>query len=87
MFVVYVLRSRITARYYIGHTSNLQNRLSKHNAGYVRSTKAYIPWEIVYSENFDSKSNAYRREMQIKSYKGGRAFKTLLNIESHGGVA
>jgi len=34
----------------ICQTNNVAGRLLRHNNGYVKSTKAYVPWEIVYSE-------------------------------------
>ena len=79
MYIVYILKSIKFDRYYIGHTANLDKRLKDHNRGKVRSTKAYIPWDIVYQETYSSKSDAYKREIQIKSYKSGDAFKNLLN--------
>ncbi len=78
MFVVYVLRSQVNNRHYIGHTRDIQARLKKHNDGRVRSTKSGVPWQVVYTENFQTKNDAYRRELEIKSYKGGEAFKKLL---------
>ena len=82
MFIVYILKSTIFNRYYIGHTSNLSKRIEDHNSGKTRSTKAYKPWELIYSEKFDSKSEAFKREMQIKSYKSGSAFQKLLKRDS-----
>ena len=78
MFYVYILRSRIKERFYIGHTADYVKRLNEHNRGKVKSTKAYLPWEIVHLENFDNKSDAFKREMLIKSYKSGEAFKSLI---------
>lgn len=78
MFQVYILESQIKSRHYIGHTNNLENRLCCHNAGKVRSTKVYRPWKVVYTEECDTKNDAYKREQQIKSYKGGEAFKRLI---------
>ena len=78
MFFVYILRSKKSERYYTGHTSNIDKRLKEHNSGKVRSTKAYVPWEIIYSEKYESKSEAFQREMQIKKYKSGEAFKKLI---------
>lgn len=78
MYQVYILESGIQTRYYIGHSHNLAERLMNHNSGKVRSTKAYRPWKIVYSELCESKQEAYKREFQIKSYKGGEAFKKLI---------
>ena len=78
MYEVYILKSEAYTRYYIGHSHNTAERLVTHNNGTVRSTKAYRPWKIVYSEPFANKQEAYKRERQIKSYKGGEAFKKLI---------
>ena len=78
MFRVYILKSLDYNRYYVGHTANLEKRLKEHNTGKVRSTKAYKYWKIVYSEIKQNKKEAYRREMQIKSFKHGEAFKKLI---------
>jgi hypothetical protein len=45
---VYILKSLIKDRFYIGCTANLGNRLKEHNLGKTRSTKTYKPWKIVY---------------------------------------
>ena len=79
MYFVYILKSLIHNRYYTGSTGDLKKRLNYHNSGKVKSTKNYKPWEIIYIENFNTKSEALRREKQIKSYKGGEAFKKLIN--------
>ncbi|MGK9477120.1 GIY-YIG nuclease family protein [Melioribacter sp. OK-6-Me] len=79
MFYVYILRSEVTEKYYIGHTANYEKRLKDHNRGKVRSTKPFVPWKIVYLEEYNSKSEAFKREMQIKSYKSGEAFRRLIN--------
>ena len=80
MYFVYIIKSLIVSRYYIGSTENVDRRLSDHNSGKVKSTKAYKPWEIVYLERFDIKSDALKREKQIKSYRSGNAFKKLLGL-------
>ena len=79
MYYTYILKSQRNGRYYIGSTDNLDERLKRHNAGRNKSTKAGIPWKLIYSEMFATKQEAYRREMQIKSYKNGEAFKKLIN--------
>ena len=78
IYFVYILKSIKTQRYYVGHTKDVNLRLIQHNAGKVRSTKSFVPWELIYMEELENKSEAYKREMQIKSYKGGVAFKKLL---------
>ena len=79
MFVVYILKSISNSRYYIGMTSNIDQRLRDHNSGANRSTKNKGPWELIYTEVFDTKDEAFKRERKIKSYKGGQAFKRLIN--------
>jgi len=83
MYTVYIIQSEKNARYYIGYTHELENRLKYHNSGATRSTRPYRPWKIVYTEMFRTKKEAWLREHKIKSYKGGEAFKKLLL----GGVA
>jgi len=80
MYYVYILKSINGNHYYIGHTYDLDKRLTEHNSGLVKSTKKYLPWEIIYTEPYETKSEAYRRELQIKSYKGGTAFKKLIDV-------
>ncbi|KAA0242406.1 MAG: GIY-YIG nuclease family protein, partial [Chlorobiota bacterium] len=55
MFYVYILKSLKVDRYYIGHTKDLERRLTEHNSSKTRSTKAYVPWKIVYCEKFLTK--------------------------------
>jgi len=80
MYKVYILQSTKYGRYYIGHTNNLVDRLRRHNKGYVKSTTKFKPWQLVFFENFNTKSEAHRREMEIKSYKSGIKFKKLLGL-------
>ena len=79
MYLVYILQSLKDKSYYIGHAQDLKVRLKRHNSGRVRSTKSQLPWMLVYQEEYQTKQEAYRRELQIKRYKGGEAFKKLLN--------
>lgn len=79
-YSVYILRSEKTHRFYIGQSNNIGGRLQEHNAGKTKSTKAGAPWLVVHQEQFDSRSEAFAREQQIKRYKGGEAFKKLLGL-------
>jgi putative endonuclease len=56
----------------------VNDRLIRHNKGDVKSTKVGAPWRIIYVENFTSMIEARKREKQIKSWKGGNAFKNLV---------
>ncbi len=78
MYHVYILKSQKTSRYYIGSTGNLLDRLVRHNSGRSKSTKKEMPWKLVYSELYSSRKEAVKREKQIKSHHGGKAFKRLI---------
>ena len=77
-YYVYILKSLKDHKFYIGSTSDIAARLYFHNAGFQRSTRHRIPFILVYQELFMSKASALQREKQIKSFKGGEAFKKLL---------
>ena len=69
-FYAYVLRSSKDGRYYYGSTSDLTKRMSNHNSGKVKSTKHRRPLKLIYSEEFDSKTEAIKRENFFKSMDG-----------------
>lgn len=73
MYYVYILKSKIDDSFYIGYTNNLDRRLEEHNEGKSRYTSKKTPWEIVYSEEFEEKSDAIKRELFLKKQKS-RAF-------------
>ena len=53
---------------YTGITNNLDRRLKAHNAGTAsKYTRGRRPVVMVYQETAETKSNALRREIQIKS--------------------
>ena len=84
MVYCYILYSKILDKFYIGHTAeNLEERLHKHLSNHKGFTAKSKDWEIIYSETFETKSEAYKREMQIKSWKS--KIKITKLIESSAG--
>ena len=79
MFYVYILRSLVNNRYYVGCTNDLENWLDKHNHGYVQSTKTYRPWEMIYHEAYGTLIEARKREREIKSWKSRKRIEALIN--------
>lgn len=79
MFVVYILRSLKDGSYYTGHTGNLEERFRRHNAGMCRYTRRARPFELVCTEAFATRGEAMKREKEVKSFKGGGAFKKLVS--------
>ncbi|MBI4090273.1 MAG: GIY-YIG nuclease family protein [Candidatus Kerfeldbacteria bacterium] len=68
MFYLYVLKSTRYRRTYIGITDNVTHRINEHNNGYVRSTKAYRPYTLIYTETLTTKTEARQREIKLKSH-------------------
>ncbi|MEE9167613.1 MAG: GIY-YIG nuclease family protein, partial [Candidatus Neomarinimicrobiota bacterium] len=56
---------------------NIKTRLTRHNEGRVPFTKNKGPWKLVYTEGFDSRSEAMRREKQIKKWSRNQLVKLI----------
>ena len=56
MFHCYVLRSEKTGRRYVGSCENLSDRIHRHNAGESKATKHGVPWVLIHSESFATRS-------------------------------
>jgi len=66
---IYVLKSLKDHFHYIGHTQNLFFRLTTYNAGKVRFTKGHLPFKLIDTETFVSRSDAAKREYYMKKIK------------------
>ena len=78
MFYVYILRSKKDGKLYVGCTSNLENRIGRHEKGFVISTRSRLPIELIYKETFEDKSSAFQRERFLKSLWGAREKRKIL---------
>ena len=70
MFYCYVLLSQKTGRRYVGCCENLTERIRRHNAGDSKATKYGVPWVLLHSESFDTRSGAAQRERYYKTGRG-----------------
>jgi putative endonuclease len=77
MYTIYVIRSRTKKFTYVGFTKNLARRLFDHNSGFNKSTKPYLPFDLIYTETADSSESAREREIFLKSGKGREFLKTI----------
>ncbi len=69
MKYVYILKSlHQPEKLYIGFTADLHQRIAYHNSGRCAHTSKFMPWQIVYTENFDTERDALKRERQIKGW-------------------
>ena len=74
-YYAYILKSLSHGTYYYGSSGNLAERLKVHNLGKVRYTKGRRPWQVHYAEDFESRSEAVRRERFFKTIEGYRYLK------------
>jgi len=82
MYTVYVLRSLKNNRFYTGSTNNLERRLTEHNNRHKGYTKCNGPFKLLYTENYATKREAYKREMFLKSGRGREFLKETLNSKA-----
>ncbi len=80
---LYIIYSSTIDKYYVGYTNNLELRIERHNYGWGKFTKRGIPWKLVYFEEFENKSEAIKREREIKRKKSRKYIESL--IENAGG--
>lgn len=79
-FFVYILESLQDKKLYIGQTNNLENRINRHNAGQVSSTKNRRPLKIIHSEKFSTRKESMDREKYLKSLKNSKyILKNIIN--------
>ncbi|MBW6479359.1 MAG: GIY-YIG nuclease family protein [Bacteroidales bacterium] len=78
-YFVYILFSEKFDKLYIGHTNNIDRRIYEHNLGHEKSTRSGIPWKLVYSRAFASRSEAYNEEQRIKKRKSKKYLEKLIN--------
>ena len=79
MFWIYILRSSRDGTYYIGHTKDIYQRVVRHNLGHLLATKGKRPWELVYKEEYPTRSEAQKREYYLKSKKSKQYIEYLIN--------
>ena len=73
-YSVYAIYNFSAEKLYVGETDNLPKRLKEHN-GELPNPSQYTKkfkgkWRMIHSEDFASRSEARKREKQLKSYRG-----------------
>ena len=79
MYFVYILYSNKIDKYYIGSTDNIPGRLRRHNQGNKSFTSTGKPWMLVYKEVFNTKTEALKRESQLKKWKNRERIESLIS--------
>lgn len=83
MHTVYVLKSEKDKNLYIGCTSDIKERLKYHNSGKVLSTKNRRPFNLIFTEEYPDKYEAFNKERYYKTAKGKKELKEKM---THCGV-
>ena len=81
MFKLYIIYSASLDRYYVGSTGNIEDRMFRHNNSGSKSTKSASDWVLVYSEDFETRSEAVQRELEIKGKKSRKFIERLSKRE------
>jgi putative endonuclease len=70
MCTFYILYSKTKDKYYVGHTCDtIEERIRKHNTNHKGFTGGIGDWGLAYSETFDNKEYAFKREREVKAWK------------------
>ncbi|OGM69159.1 hypothetical protein A2897_05045 [Candidatus Woesebacteria bacterium RIFCSPLOWO2_01_FULL_44_24b] len=77
-YYVYILHNPQKDFIYIGYSECLKQRYTQHNNGESKSTKAYLPLELIHYEAYKNINDAKRREMYLKTNRGKTTLKTML---------
>ncbi len=78
-YCVYILFSSKDNLLYIGYSSNLTERVKKHNSGGVTSTAPRRPLQLIFCEYYLFKEDAMKRESYFKTTMGKKAIKLMLS--------
>ncbi|MBP9103514.1 MAG: GIY-YIG nuclease family protein [Chitinophagaceae bacterium] len=77
MLFIYAIKSLSRNYLYVGMTNDLERRIAEHNNGENKSTKAYRPFKLIYSETFPDRISARAKEKYLKSGIGKEFLKML----------
>ena len=77
-YSVYILFSLKLNKYYVGYTSDLETRMTKHLSSHKGYTGQIADWKVVYREQYGSKADAIRREKEIKGWKSRKMIEKLI---------
>ena len=77
-YCVYVLLSEKDDNFYVGYTADLARRLDEHFQGRNTSTAPRRPFKLVHCEYYLAKTDAERRETYLKTAKGRRVLRLML---------
>ena len=78
---LYILKSKAANKFYVGISQNPKRRLEYHNSFEKGFTSRYRPWEIVFTQKFNSKKEAAKIERKIKDWKSSKMIQKIIDHE------
>jgi putative endonuclease len=79
-YYIYIIYNKVHDKYYIGQTHSLGKRIAEHNLCLSKYTSKYDGgWEVIYSEGFQSRGDAMKREKFLKKQKSKDFYRKLAN--------
>jgi putative endonuclease len=66
MYYVYIIESLQFSIFYKGSTSDYERRLAEHNEGRNDYTRGKGPWQLIFVQEFEIKSEALIQEKKLK---------------------
>jgi putative endonuclease len=80
-FYTYILQSETSGMLYIGSTNNIEGRIERHNHNRNQFTKNKGPWKLIYSHEFETRSEAIHLEKFLKEMKNKERVVKWINAQ------
>ena len=77
-YCCYIIYSAKLDRYYVGHTEDIDIRLTQHNSGISKFTSKANDWLLVYQQLFTTREGARKRENEIKKKKSRKYIEWII---------
>lgn len=84
-YFVYILYSESLDIYYKGQTSDLNDRIKRHNNRQEKATQNGVPWKLLWFAEKPSRSEAVILERKIKNLSRKRTIEFIR--KNNGGIA
>ena len=79
-FWTYILHCR-GGVFYTGHTEDLEYRVAQHRSGSMEGfTSEYLPVELVWSQEFPTRQEAFEAERRIKGWSPRKKLALILSL-------
>jgi len=83
VYSVYAIYNKERDKIYIGHISDLEKRVARHNGILKNKSTSFTSrnfgtWKVVHSEKFETREEAQKREKELKNPRGRKFIRNLI---------